>query len=64
MFPAISHGPRRPSSRRAWDAAHLADAWQYAEAALRGFQTYGAGAADDIQKTLDLIAEIAKAAAD
>ena len=40
----------------------LADARQYAEAALRGFQAYGAGAADDVQKTLALIAAIAKAA--
>jgi len=44
------------------NAGRLADARQYAEAALRGFQTYGASAAEDIQKTLDLIAAIAKAA--
>jgi tetratricopeptide (TPR) repeat protein len=40
----------------------LGDARQYAEAALRGYQTYGASAAVDVQKTLDLIARIAKAA--
>jgi len=43
-------------------AGRLDDARQYAEAAVRGFQTYGAGAAQDVQKTLDLISDIAKAA--
>jgi tetratricopeptide (TPR) repeat protein len=43
-------------------AGRLADARQYAETALRGFQSYGAGAADDVEKTLELIARIAKAA--
>lgn len=41
----------------------LADARQYAEAALRDFQTYGSGAADKVQLTLALISYIAKAAA-
>ena len=45
-----------------WQSGRLADARQYADAALRGFQTYGAGAAQDVQKTLDLISDIAKAA--
>jgi tetratricopeptide (TPR) repeat protein len=44
------------------DAGRLADARQYAKAALRDYQTYGAGAADKVQKTLDLIADIDKAA--
>ena len=43
-------------------AGRLADARQYADAALRDFQTYGAGTAQDVEDTLDLIAEIAKAA--
>ena len=33
-----------------------------AEAALRNFQAYGAGAADEVQQTLALITYIAKAA--
>jgi hypothetical protein len=37
------------------------DARQYAEAALRGFQTCGSGAAAEVQETLALISEIAKA---
>lgn len=44
------------------NAGRFTDARQYAEAALRGYQTYGAGAADRVQKTLDLIAAIAQAA--
>ena len=43
-------------------ASRLPDARQYAEAALRYFQTHGIGAAEDIQRTLDLISRIAKAA--
>jgi tetratricopeptide (TPR) repeat protein len=43
-------------------AGRFADARQYAEAALRGYQTYGPGAAAEVQKTLGLIADIAKAA--
>jgi tetratricopeptide (TPR) repeat protein len=43
-------------------AGRLADARQYAEAALRNFQAYGAGAADEVQQTLALITYIAKAA--
>jgi tetratricopeptide (TPR) repeat protein len=43
-------------------AGRFADARQYAEAALLGFQTYGAGAADRVQDTLALISRIAKAA--
>jgi tetratricopeptide (TPR) repeat protein len=39
----------------------LADARDYAHAALRNFQTYGASAQQDIQSTLDLIADIDKA---
>ena len=38
------------------------DAKEYALAALRNFQTYGAGAADKVQKTLELIAIIEQAA--
>ena len=41
----------------------LADARQYAEAALRGLQTYGASAANGVQETLALISRIVKAAA-
>lgn len=44
------------------DAGCFADARQYAEAALRGLQTYGAGAKDMVDLALDLIADIAKAA--
>jgi len=44
------------------DAGRLPDARQYAEAALRNYQTYGAGAADEVQQTLALISRIAKAA--
>jgi tetratricopeptide (TPR) repeat protein len=44
-------------------AGRFADARQYAEAALRDFQTYGSGAADMVDTTLDLISRIAKAAA-
>jgi tetratricopeptide (TPR) repeat protein len=43
------------------DARRFADARDYAHAALRNFQTYGAGAQQDIQDTLDLIARIDKA---
>jgi hypothetical protein len=42
----------------------FADARDYALAALRNFQTYGPGAEQDIQKTLDLIADIDKAASE
>ncbi len=38
------------------------DAKEYALAALRNYQTYGAGAADKVQKTLKLIAGIEEAA--
>jgi tetratricopeptide (TPR) repeat protein len=43
-------------------AGRLPDARQYADAALRDFQTYGANAADDVRKTLTLISIIAKTA--
>ena len=43
-------------------AGRLPDARQYAQAALSDFQTYGAGAAQDVQDALDLISQIAKAA--
>jgi tetratricopeptide (TPR) repeat protein len=43
-------------------AGRLPDAREYALAALRNFQTYGASAQKDIQDTLDLISKIAKAA--
>ena len=39
-------------------AGRRADAVEYAEAALRGFEPYGAGAAEDIEDTRRLIAEI------
>ena len=42
-------------------AGRLADARDYADAALRNYQTYGTSAQQDIQKTLDLIADIDKA---
>jgi tetratricopeptide (TPR) repeat protein len=38
--------------------SRFADAQEYALAALRNFQTYGAGAAQDVQQTLKLIADI------
>ena len=40
----------------------FADARDYALAALRNFQTYGASAQEQVQDTLDLIARIDKAA--
>jgi tetratricopeptide (TPR) repeat protein len=43
------------------DAGRLADAREYALAALRNFQTYGDRAAAEIQKTQGLIAEIERA---
>jgi tetratricopeptide (TPR) repeat protein len=43
-------------------AGRLPDAREYALAALRNYQPYGASAAADVQKTLDLVADIAKAA--
>ncbi len=43
-------------------AGRFTDARQYAEAALRDYETYGAGAADDVLRTLELISRIAKAA--
>ena len=44
-------------------SGRFGDAREYALAALRNYQTCGPGAADEIQKTLDLIAQIDKAAA-
>jgi len=44
------------------NAGRPADARQYAEAALRGYQIYGSGAAEGVEHTLALIAIIAKAA--
>jgi hypothetical protein len=44
------------------NASRFTDARQYAEAALLGFQAYGASAAHDVKDTLDLISRIAKAA--
>ena len=43
------------------DAGRLADAREYAHAALRNFETYGDRAADMIQKTQQLIARIEQA---
>ena len=43
-------------------AGSFADAREYAEAALRDYQTYGPGAANEVQETLALISAIAKAA--
>jgi tetratricopeptide (TPR) repeat protein len=43
------------------NAGRFADARDYARAALRNYQTYGASAQQDIQDTLDLIALIDKA---
>ncbi len=42
-------------------ARQFADARQYAEAALRDYQTFGVSAAQDVQDTLALIARLAKA---
>ena len=44
------------------DAGRLADAKDYALAALRNYQTYGAGAQQEVQQTLTLIAAIDKLA--
>ena len=43
------------------DTDRFADARDYALEALRNYQTYGAGAQQDIQNTLDLIARINEA---
>jgi hypothetical protein len=43
------------------NAGRFADARDYANAALRNFQTYRASAQQDVQKALDLIADIDKA---
>jgi tetratricopeptide (TPR) repeat protein len=43
------------------EGGRFADAREYALAALRNYQTYGASAADQVQKTLTLIAIIEKA---
>jgi hypothetical protein len=40
------------------NAGRRVDASEYAEAALRGFESYGERAAADIEKTRGLIAEI------
>jgi tetratricopeptide (TPR) repeat protein len=42
-------------------AGRLAEAREYAYAALRNFQTYGDRAADEIQETQELIAQIEQA---
>ncbi len=42
------------------NAGRFADAKDYALAALRNYQTYGASAQEDVQKTLELIAAIDK----
>jgi len=45
----------------AWALAHsgrVADAREYARAALRNFETYGAGAAEMIQRTQQLLADL------
>jgi tetratricopeptide (TPR) repeat protein len=44
-----------------FNAGRLSDALLYAQAALRNFEPYGAGAAQDIQDTQGLIAEIEQA---
>ncbi len=46
------------------DAGRLADAREYADAALRNFETYGEGAAEEIQRTWGVIEEIEKALGD
>ena len=58
---AISTAPPRtatmwPSS--SFNAGRRADALEYAEAALRGFESYGAGAAEEITEARRLIAAI------
>ena len=40
------------------DAGRRADALEYAEAALRGFESYGERAVEEIEKTRGLIAEV------
>ncbi len=40
------------------DASRPQDALEYARAALHGFESYGESAADDIQKTRQLIEKI------
>ncbi len=42
-------------------SGRFADALEYANAALRNFETYGEDAAEEIQKTHNLIAHIEKA---
>ena len=42
-------------------AGRLTDAWEYAQAARRNFETFGDRALEDVQKTDELIALIEKA---
>jgi len=42
-------------------AGRLPDAWEYAQAALRNYETYGQGAAEEVQETRELIDAIEKA---
>ncbi|MGH7596977.1 MAG: hypothetical protein ACREOI_11535 [bacterium] len=43
------------------NAGRLSDAREYARAALRNFETYGQAAAEMIQRTQQLLAEIEQA---
>jgi tetratricopeptide (TPR) repeat protein len=59
LYEAGKH--RRNVARALRDAGRLADAREYALTALRNFEPYGEGAAQDIQDTRRLIKEIEKA---
>lgn len=48
-------------SAELWRAKRFADALEYARAALRSFETFGARAAKDIERTRTLIADIERA---
>jgi TPR repeat protein len=54
-------GTRHNVAIALFKSGRLADALDYANAALRNYETYGEGAAENIQKTRNLIAQIEKA---
>jgi len=62
MIPTAPRRTATTSRSRLREAVALPTPARMAEASLRNFQTYGAGAAEDVQKTLDLISDIVKAA--
>ena len=54
-------GTRYNVARALADAGRFADALDYAHAALRNFETYGESAAEMLQMTQEMIAQIEQA---